>query len=133
MSVPIQQYMTPLPHTIGVEQSLREAYQRMRRFQIRHLPVLSGGKLVGVVSIGDITAIDFWTDAPATDISVEEAMTPSPYAVAPATALAEVAETMAKHKYGCCLVQEGNKTIGVFTVVDACRALSERLTEPAQP
>jgi acetoin utilization protein AcuB len=32
---------------------------------------------------------------------------------------------MAEHKYGSAVVMEGNQVVGIFTTVDACRALAE--------
>jgi len=49
----VADYMTAGPYTIGREQSLVAAKQMMQRIHVRHLPVLHGGKLVGV-----FTAVD---------------------------------------------------------------------------
>ncbi|MBL4637348.1 MAG: CBS domain-containing protein, partial [Kofleriaceae bacterium] len=46
--------MTKSPHTVGQEQSLSRAHEIMRKYTIRHLPVLHGGHLVGVVSLQDL-------------------------------------------------------------------------------
>jgi len=40
--------------TVAPEDSLRRAMGLMTRYRTRHLPVLRGGKLVGIVSIGDV-------------------------------------------------------------------------------
>ncbi len=40
--------------TIAPEDSIEECMERMTVNRIRHLPVVDGGKLVGVVSIGDV-------------------------------------------------------------------------------
>jgi acetoin utilization protein AcuB len=54
-SVPtVDKYMTSHPHTIGVDQPLSLAHKIMTEFRIRHLPVLDGGKLVGVISDRDL-------------------------------------------------------------------------------
>src|SRR5437879_4833811 len=50
----IRDYMTPAPHTIGVEQPLAVAAALMQAHHIRHLPVLHGGKLVGILSERDV-------------------------------------------------------------------------------
>ena len=54
---------------------------------------------------------------------VEEAMSVDVYSVAPDTPLLEVAGEMADHKYGCAVVTQGTHVVGIFTVVDALRAL----------
>ena len=49
-SIPtIQRYMTTSPQTIGAEQSLKKAHEIMREHGIRHLPVMHGNRLVGVI------------------------------------------------------------------------------------
>ncbi len=46
--------MTPSPITCGPEATLDEILAKMSEKRIRHLPVVDGGKLVGVISIGDV-------------------------------------------------------------------------------
>ena len=43
----ISDFMTASPHLIGAEQPLARAHDIMRKNDLRHLPVLHGGKLVG--------------------------------------------------------------------------------------
>jgi len=54
MKTTIQKYMTRALHTIGQEQTLDVAHTVMRQHGIRHLPVLEGGKLVGLLSQRDL-------------------------------------------------------------------------------
>jgi len=60
---------------------------------------------------------------PATD-TVREAMSGEPYAVPPGAPLEEVAATMAERKLGSAIVVDRGAVIGVFTTVDALRALA---------
>jgi acetoin utilization protein AcuB len=64
---------------------------------------------------------------------VEEVMTTSVYAVAPETLLAEVVATMSEKKYGSAVVMQNGKVVGIFTTVDACRALAELLHSRLAP
>lgn len=126
-SPPISAYMTPTPHSIGPDQPLSLAHEVMREHHVRHLPVLDGGKLVGMVSVRDLHLVETFEDVDPEDVQVEEAMTPEPYTVAPDTPLDQVAAEMAEHKYGSAVVLDGHKVVGVFTTVDACRALTDAL------
>jgi CBS domain-containing protein len=48
-------WMTPDPITLGPEDSTQEALDRMLRDGFRHIPVLEDGRLVGIVSLRDLS------------------------------------------------------------------------------
>jgi len=123
----IQRYMTTAPLSIGLEQTVAHAEQVMSQHGIRHLPVLHGGQLKGILSERDVRLIETLKDVDATKVSVEDAMTQSVYSVAPEALLDEVVGEMAEHKYGCAVVMQNNKVVGIFTTVDACKALHDLL------
>ena len=54
-------------------------------------------------------------------------MAQDPYAVPPETPLAEVAATMAERQFGSAIVTDGRGAIGIFTTMDALRALASLL------
>jgi len=122
--ITIAERMTPTPQLIGAEQSIAAAHQLMRANGIRHLPVLHGGKLVGVVSQRDLHFIESLKDVNPEEVSVEEAMTQDVYAVPPRTPLKEIVNEMAERKLGSAVVVEGQKVVGVFTTVDALDTLA---------
>jgi acetoin utilization protein AcuB len=127
--VPIERYMTSSPHSIGQEQSLAVAHDLMRKYEIRHLPVLHGGKLVGLVSLRDLHLVETLPDVDPAQVLVEDAMTEDVYSVAPTDDLADVAEDMAHRKLGSAVVLRDTKVVGVFTTTDALRALAEQLKD----
>jgi acetoin utilization protein AcuB len=120
----VQRFMTVAPVVIGSDRPLAEAHREMRRRNIRHLPVVEGGALVGLLSQRDLYLLETLRGVdPATE-TVREAMTPEPYAVPPGAPLDEVAATMAARKYGSAVVVDRGAVIGVFTTTDALRALA---------
>ncbi|HKO93579.1 MAG TPA: CBS domain-containing protein [Polyangiaceae bacterium] len=123
----IAKYMTTTPHTIGSDQTIAKAAEIMSEHRIRHLPVLRGGQLLGVLSDRDVKLIETFRDVDARKTSVDEAMTERPYTVAPETPLDEVVGTMADKKFGSAVVVQNHKVVGIFTTVDACQALHELL------
>jgi acetoin utilization protein AcuB len=123
----IQKYMTTSPHSIGVEQVLAKAHAMMREHKIRHLPVLTGGKLVGLLTDRDLGLVESLKGVDPATITVEEAMSSVVYAVSPDAPLDEVVMTMAEHKYGSAVVMQNNKVVGIFTTVDVCRSFAELL------
>ncbi|HKA51638.1 MAG TPA: CBS domain-containing protein [Candidatus Dormibacteraeota bacterium] len=54
---PIGHWMTRDPQSISPEASLDEALQRMVDGHFRHLPVIEGGKLVGMLSMRDVSRL----------------------------------------------------------------------------
>lgn len=123
----IQKHMTTSPHAIGVDQPLTTAHAMMKKHEIRHLPVLNGGVLVGIITDRDLSLIETLRDVNPETVTVEDAMSTSVYSVKPETGLDEVVNTMAEHKYGCAVVMQNNHVVGIFTTVDACRTLAELL------
>jgi acetoin utilization protein AcuB len=123
----IQKYMTTSPHSIGGEQTLATAARMMHEHHIRHLPVLSGGKLRGLLTDRDLKLVETFRDVDPAKLTVDEAMTEQPYAVSPETPLDEVVSTMAAGKFGSAIVVQNGHVVGIFTTVDACQALSELL------
>jgi acetoin utilization protein AcuB len=123
----IQKYMTTSPHSIGVDQPLTQAHTFMHKHEIRHLPVLSGGKLVGMLTDRDLHLIESLKDVDPKTVTVEDAMTTSVYSVSPEAPLDEVVSTMGQKKYGSAVVMQNDKVVGIFTTVDLCTAFTELL------
>lgn len=130
--VRIEDHMTPAPHSIGAEQTIATALQIMNDHDVRHLPVLHGGVLVGVVTERDIKLLEAFEELDVDEVTVEDAMTSSPFTVLPETPLREVVERMAADKYGSALVARHDHVLGIFTTVDACRVLADMLARDAR-
>ena len=123
----IGDYMTATPHTIGSDQSMAKASELMKELGIRHLPVLKGGKLLGVVSDRDVKIVESFHDVNPENVSVDEGLYHEAYSVTSATPLKDVAREMSKHKYGSAVVMDDLQVVGIFTTVDALRALADAL------
>ena len=123
----VEKYMTTSPHSIGKAQTLAHAHEVMRAARIRHLPVLEAGALVGVLTHRDLALIETLKDVDPKRVTVEDAMSTEVYTVSPEAPLDEVTSEMAEKKYGCAVVLQNHKVVGIFTTVDVCRALSELL------
>lgn len=119
--------MTPAPHTIGSDQTLARAHRMMRDGNLRHLPVLRAGELVGVLSERDLYFMETIRSVDANIDQVLDAMTPDVFTVGPDDLLKDVASEMAVRKYGCAVVVEGSRVLGIFTATDALHHLAEKL------
>ncbi len=124
----IEEFMTPLVFTIARERTLEEAHQLMRAHQLRHLPVLHGGELVGMVTERDLTFIETLKSTDPKLVRVDDAMSEDVFSVSRDAPLVEVARRMASDKLGSAVVLEGRKIVGIFTAIDALRALETILT-----
>jgi len=123
----IHKYMTTSPHSIGSDQTLAKAHEMMHTHDIRHLPVLAGGKLVGMLTDRDLHLIESMAGVEPRVSKVDDAMSTNVYSVAPETPLDEVVAAMGERKYGSAVVMQNGKTVGIFTTVDLCRAFAELL------
>jgi acetoin utilization protein AcuB len=123
----ISRYMSTNPHSIGIEQPLSKAIELMKEYRIRHLPVLSAGKLLGIISDRDLKfalslkGVDA-TQTPVGDIACEEV-----YSTHPHTPLDEVLKNMARGRLGSAVITDNGKLVGIFTAVDAIRTFDEFL------
>lgn len=127
MTLSIRDVMTKSPHTIGISLTLADAKRVMDQYGIRHLPVLEGGALVGLVSDRDVQMISALSQLDVRDVTVEEAMSQVPFTVSPGTSLLTAVRHMAKKKLGSAVVVENDKVVGVFTTTDGMRVLADLL------
>jgi acetoin utilization protein AcuB len=120
--------MTPSPRSVRLDASVREAEDQMIEHEIRHLPVVDDGVLVGLLSDRDIA---FLSNGPASELRdklcVRDVCSLEVYAVSPATPLDEVLSEMAARRVGSAVVAEGERVEGLFTTTDACRCFADVL------
>jgi acetoin utilization protein AcuB len=124
---PVSRYMTPSPRTIPKTASLAEAHRLMLEHHVRHLPVIDGGALCGIVSDRELRVLESAGRIDPDTTTVAETMTERPFVVTGDTALDEVVEIMGEHKYGSVVIEGHEGVEGIFTAVDACRVLAELL------
>ena len=127
-------FMTPFPYSVDVDAPLASAHKLMREHNFRHLPVTSGGALVGILTDRDIKLVlgpDFGGTSEQ-ELQVRDAYVERPCVVPASTPVATVARAMADNHIGSAIVTKEGKLVGIFTVTDACRALA-RVLEGPQP
>jgi acetoin utilization protein AcuB len=118
--------MTAAPVCVQLDADLSDAVDLMEQHNIRHLPVMDGETLTGVVTDRDLAMIESLLPEEWESICVAEAMTPEPYTVQPDAALWEVAKHMAREKFGCAVITDERGTVvGLFTTSDALRVLAD--------
>jgi acetoin utilization protein AcuB len=129
----VQEIMTRNPYAIEADQPLRDAVQRLLSEDIRHLPVLDNGTLVGMLSDRDIRGIASATltgevgdqlSAPVSDL-----MTGDPISVGPEADIGEVIDLMIENKVGALPVMAEDRLIGIVSYVDVLRYAKTQLEE----
>jgi acetoin utilization protein AcuB len=119
-------HMTAAPVCIQLDAELEHAVKLMQEHGIRHLPVMDGDDLTGVVTDRDLAMIESLLPDEWQRICVAEAMTPEPYSVTPDAPLWEVARHMAREKFGCAVVtDDAGAVVGLFTTTDALKVLAD--------
>ena len=113
--------------SVEEHESLSIANRIMKLGRIRHMPVLNGSRLVGLISQRDLLhnalseALGANTAAnleALNEIKVCEVMTPDPVTCSPDTSLAAAAQVMLKHKFGCLPVLMNDELVGILTESD---------------
>ena len=123
----VQQFMTRSPHCIDSDSSLLSASKMMHDLDIRHLPVKARGTVAGILSQQNVMAA---LALPLSgQLGIEDVMVSQPYVVDREADLAEVAHQMASEKFGSAIIIEDGEIVGIFTTIDACRALCQILED----
>jgi acetoin utilization protein AcuB len=121
--------MTPFPYTIESSEPLKAAITIMYGKSIRHLPVVEGGVLVGLLSDRDVklaVAVSRGKNEKE-ELKVDDVCVRDPYVVPHTEKLNLVLDHMVAEHIGSALVTRAGKLVGIFTVTDACKKLSELL------
>lgn len=121
--------MTSFPYCVDVSDTVAKIERMMDDHDIRHLPVQEKGKVVGIISERDLHHVVNRTATleEKANIRARDVMVGDPFLVAFQTPLKQVASAMAERHIGSAIVIRRGKLAGIFTVVDACRVLSEYL------
>lgn len=127
--LPVEEFTTPNPITATTHSKVEELARVMKDHGIRHLPILDGSRLVGIVSERDLKVIAGLKALERVQLTAADIMSTDPVTVDAATPLDEVAFEMAEKKIGSVLVSDGDEFLGIFTLTDALNALIETVRE----
>ena len=124
--ITVEDIMTRHPKTLPSNASLADARRLMTEFEIRHIPVLGDGRVVGLVTLRDVLAasssvLDETEDQRVehdSHIPLSEVMTATLDLVAPGAGLRDTALLMRNHRHGCLPVIEGEQLVGIITDTD---------------
>ena len=124
----VREVMTGAVITANPKDLVAMAMQTMMDREIRHLPVVRDGKLVGLITERDVKlAMSLARDSSRT-FTVEDIYLPEPFTVTPDEVLAKVLNRMRVNHIDAALVVEGEKVKGIFTAMDAVKLLEQSLS-----
>lgn len=131
----VKEWMSEKPFTIGPDQTVIEAHRLMTENNIRRLPVMRNGNLLGIVALSDVLEAEP-SDATSLSIfelnyllarlSVGQIMTKDPITISPDSPLREAAKIMLERKIGGLPVMDGRKLVGIITESDIFRAFVQQ-------
>jgi CBS domain-containing protein len=107
------------------EDNLSRIVEGMEHFGLRHLPVLDGDRLVGMITHRDMLKILSAAERREESTFVASIMTRDPIAVGPDTTIIEAARILIKARFGCLpVVDENRNVIGIVTEHDFMKVLA---------
>lgn len=130
-SVPVSKIMSTNLVRLHLNDDLTKAESLFKHHKIRHIPVVKGNKILGILSYTDLLRISF---ADAVDdeeevvdttvynmFSVEQVMVKKVTTIAPETSIKEAAEILTHHDFHSLPVCEGDLLVGIVTTTDLLR------------
>lgn len=125
----VAELMTRTVVTIRRDTTATTAWALMKVRRLRHLPVVDHrGRVVGIVSERDLARIPFTPirtgQAVPVGLPVEGIMSVLVVSMRSDDDIAEAARLMGEHRIGAVPVVDGDRLVGILSVVDLLRALS---------
>jgi CBS domain-containing protein len=112
----IRDVMTPNPRTVGPDDTLQRAAQIMRDEDTGAIPVVDGGRPVGILTDRDIVVRAVAEGRP--DGSVREVVTGQLVSVSPDTSTREASELMSEYQVRRLPVVENERLVGIVSLGD---------------
>ena len=124
----VSQIMTPDPDTAQLQDTLQTVAAKMDSGDFGSVPVINGGRLVGVVTDRDI-AVRAVAQGLGPDTEVGEVMTPDPVCVSPDSDVEEAAEIMQEEQVRRLFVtDDDDRLVGVVALADVALEDDEELS-----
>jgi len=127
----VSDWMTRTPITVPEDCPLRLALGRMQHDEVRHLLVLDGERLSGILSNRDVRRLVLGHSDPSLlSRPVRTIMSDDPVTVAPDIAVTAAARLLLERRIGALPVRAGDQIVGIFTTADALEALLAAVEGP---
>lgn len=129
-NAPVLSIMTKNLITAELTDDLRHVNTLFKKHHIRHIPVVSGNKLVGIVSKSDILRLSFGdiyegreqADDTIFDLlRLEQVMVANPRTVKASDTIKTVAQIFAEEEFHALPVVEGDTIVGIVSTTDVIK------------
>lgn len=132
---------TPVSHimstdilSVNITQSLREVDNVIKNQHIRHVPVVSGDQIIGMLSKTDLQKISFVNTvdgdglsmAMYDNLSIEQVMTKEVMTVEKDDTILDVATILSKNEFHALPVTDSGKLVGIVTTTDLVKYLIDQ-------
>lgn len=131
--VPVSTIMTHSVICLKKEDNLEDAKYLFKIHHIRHIPIVSGKSIIGMLSKTDLQRKGLWYDDEVdndsvsklvrTNTTIEEVMTKKLTCVSSSTSVKKVAEILAKEEFHALPIVDNNILIGIVTTTDLIKFL----------
>lgn len=122
--------------TVNLTNNLVEAEKLFNENSIRHIPVVSGDDIIGMLSLTDLLRVSF-VDTYGSDesdvdtavynmLSIEQVMVKNLVSVSSTQTIKEVVEVLAKNEFHALPVVDSGKLVGIVTTTDLLNYLLEQ-------
>ncbi|MFA5556921.1 MAG: CBS domain-containing protein [Flavobacteriaceae bacterium] len=132
-NVPVSTIMTSNVIKLNVTDSLSKAEKLFKEHKIRHIPVMSGNKIIGMLSYTDLLRISFAETIDDEDqiidvtvyevFTIEQVMAKNLICISPDSTIKEAAEILANREFHALPVTENGNLIGILTTTDLIKYL----------
>ena len=134
-SVPVSSIMTKNVVKLNLSDDLTKAEILFKKHQIRHIPVVNGNVIIGMLSYTDLLRISFadaMEDEDDVDttvynmFTVEQVMAKKLVSISPETTIKEAAQILSSREFHALPVCEGDLLVGIITTTDLIKYLIEQ-------
>ncbi|MCM0665396.1 CBS domain-containing protein [Flavobacterium tyrosinilyticum] len=132
---PISHIMTKTVVTANEKDDLKKVVEKLKAHAIRHIPIVKGKEVVGIISRTDINRLTFGAlfegqenadEAILEMLTISQVMTSKPKTVSSDTIIRDLAEIFVKEDFHALPVVDNGELKGIITTTDVMKYLLEQ-------
>ncbi|MDM1072353.1 CBS domain-containing protein [Empedobacter brevis] len=132
--VPVAQIMAKVLIAVPANKKISEVNELFKEYNIRHIPVTEGTKLVGVISKNDVSKLGYGVgeidqntlNTMYDTYELKDVMVKEPVTVSSETNIKDVAEILSEQSFHSLPVVDNNEVVGIVTTTDLVKYLLEQ-------